>query len=123
MQLYFYEGSRRARLLAGLVIAGRYIRAGFVFNGANIPLLVVPLVWLSRWHYKIRRGACIHDWYWSQAAVSGVKDDAGRLYATGNDLLRQVMKEDGCNAYQRFVVYWAVTLSGKWRLAKKRRRK
>jgi len=123
MKLEFKKGSRRARLLETTTLFGHVIRAGFVFNGANISVWAVPLVWLTRWHYKVRDPACLHDWYFYHADTIGNLSEARALYRKGNRKFRAALRKDGCNAYQVAVLYFAVCIGAEWRLLKKRLRK
>ena len=106
-------------LISGTVICGHVIPRGFVFNGANIHIILVALVWLTRWHPKIRRGACIHDYWWTKGDGANPVE-ALKYYKRGNDYFRQAIKEDGCNLWQRFWIILGVSLSMRWRHLKKR---
>ena len=118
MRIEFLKGSKRARVTETQTIVGHIIKAGFIFNAANIPIWLAPLVWLTRWHPKIRRGACIHDWWWTYGDKAPLSECLDQ-YRIGNRYLRAAMQEDRCNRWQVFWVILAVGLSKYWRYIKK----
>ena len=101
MKLQFHNLSRRATLLEKVTVAGIEIPEGFIYNGANIPIWAIILVWLTRWHPKIRRAALVHDYLYS----IGEKRLADKLF-------KKVMIEDGCNRWQTYLCYKAVKYCG-----------
>lgn len=116
MKLRIQECSEHALLLENYVFNYRgvayVVPSGFEFNGANIPALFWSILFLHPLHPKVIRGALFHDFLYSK----GYKEIADKGF-------KRIMREDGCNALQVFLIYAAVSLFGGGYVAKQKRAK
>jgi len=105
MHIRFISKSNNAYLAAPYKIRYRgekiTIPQGFIFDGASIPSIFWSVLMLHPFHTKCRRAGCVHDYMYT----IGKKE-------FGDKLFKSLLKEDGCNVFQRGIMYWAVRIFG-----------
>jgi len=113
MKLEFTKNSRMVELLEDVHVAYRGYRftipSGFKYDGASIPGLFWSVLGVHPFHHKVFYAALIHD-YLYRRGYRGIADKC----------FRSQLKEDGCNLYQRQLMYLAVRLFGGSHASKKK---
>lgn len=75
---------------------------GFEWDGASIPSIFWSWLFVSPFHHTVRRASLVHDYLYSNNKNRKLADY----------VFLCLMKEDGCNLFQRQIMYWAVRIFG-----------
>ena len=102
MIVEIFEGKNTYKLGEPVQIFGYFIPAGFEWNGASIPPVFWSLLWLTPYHYKVRRAGLIHDYLYEGTSS---RYEADKLF-------RKALKEDGLDIVRRSLMYFAVRAFG-----------